>query len=127
MAYLKAYSTLLFTHLLHKNSASFKLPVAVCVLPLVPDCDIPYFCLGAACCTKRNISTVCSRLNDQYSLTPCHTLHISVALLTLRDRARLRGLVVRFSACLPTRYQQRKSCASTFSDSFGKKSVSYAA
>jgi len=76
-----------------------------CILPLGPDCDIPYFCLAAACCTKWSISPFCHRLNDQYSLTSSHTLLIFVALLTLRVRARLRGLLVRFSACLPTRYQ----------------------
>ena len=43
------------------------------------------------CCMKPTISTVCCRLYDWYSLTPCHTLLIFVALVTLRVTAKPRG------------------------------------
>ena len=63
-------------------------------------CDLahsqqPY--LIAFGCTKSMTSTACPRLCDRYSLTPCRTLLIFVALLTLRVRTRSRGLLVSFN------------------------------
>ena len=43
---------------------------------------------------------ICHRLYDRYSLTPCHTVVIFVALLTRGVRARPGVLLVRFSTGL---------------------------
>ena len=93
------------------NKSQKRVPVAVYVLPLGPDCDCPYFRLAATSelilLYKANNLIYCG-LCDQYSLTLCHTLFIIAALLTRRVMRRPRCLLIRFSAgllWLPTSYR----------------------
>ena len=99
-------------------------------LELGSDFGTPYFRLAAASefVAKPTISTICCRLYDQYSLTPCCTLLVFIALLW-----RPRSLLIRFSTGLSwpsnqlsvdTVREKTGSCLPTISASFGKKSVS---
>ena len=63
------------------NKSQEQVPVAVCVLPLGPNC--PYYQLTTARILLYEANElICHRLYDRYSLTPCHTVVIFVALLT---------------------------------------------
>ena len=66
-----------------QDKSQEQLTVYMHALPLGSDFGTPYFRLVAASefVAKPTISTICCRLYDQYSLTPCCTLLVFVALL----------------------------------------------